>query len=245
MTASVGLSGVVRSEWIKACSLRSTLACYGAIAATLVGVCGAYLTLPKTPDGSGAAAAFTGLLLVELLVGATAVLAASAEYSAHTARSTFAAVPQRPQVLVAKAVVAAGLVAVLLAVASVSAVVAANVVAPAAVGPVTDGLVIRAVAGTAFALCAVVVLGVSAGFLTRSAAGGIGLLFLLLFLPVVVVTAPEVTAFLPGRAVQAVVLTGAPPDAGLLSLWPAVATLAGWSLVGAAVAAAALRRRDV
>jgi len=71
---------------------------------------------------------------------------------------------------------------------------------PDAVGPVTDGLVVRAVAGTAFALCACRGAGVSAGFLTRSAGGGICLLFLLLSLPVVVVTAAEVTAFLPHRA---------------------------------------------
>ena len=243
MTAGV-LAGVVRSEWVKLRSLRSTVGTYLAIAVVLVALHGTFLTLPT---GSGPDAALTALLLVELLVAGVAVLATGGEYSAGTARSTFTAVPRRSLVLAGKLLVHGGTVlALLLAGALVGAAVAA-VAAPEATGSPLDPVVLHAALGALLTLVCVVALGLSAGVLTRSPAAGLGLVFLLLVVPVVVVTAPEVTAFLPGRAAHGLVFPGdlAPAEAKLLPPEAAALVLSGWAAGSVLLAATVLRRRDV
>jgi len=80
--SAVTLNRVVRSEWLKLATLRSTVVSYLAIALAMVLVAAVHLTLPGSQDADAGNAALTGLLLVELLVGITGVLAASGEYSA-------------------------------------------------------------------------------------------------------------------------------------------------------------------
>ncbi|WP_299951525.1 hypothetical protein [uncultured Modestobacter sp.] len=235
-------SGAVRSEWVKLRSLRSTVTAYAAIAAVLAALCGLCLTLP---GGGTEDPVFAALLLAELLVAGVAVLAAAGEFSAGTARSTFTAVPRRTPVLVGKLLAHGGALLAVLAVAAVAGGTAAAIGAPEAAGSPLDPLVLRAVGGTALTLLGVVVLGVSAGLLTRSPAGGLAAVFALVVLPVVVVTAPEVTAYLPGRAAQGLVFTGAPPEAHLLPGAAAAAVLVAWAVVAAMAAATVLRRRDV
>ncbi|MCZ2848833.1 hypothetical protein [Modestobacter sp. VKM Ac-2978] len=241
-TAAGAWSGAVRAEWVKLRSVRSTVASYAAIVAVLAVLGGTWLTLP---DGDGAGAVFTALLLAELLVAATAVLAAAGEFSAATARSTFIAVPRRTLVLTAKLAVHGGAVLVLLVLGAAAGTVLATLTAPEVAGSPLDPLVLRAAAGTALALVCVVALGIAAGMLTRSPAGGVGVTLALLVLPAVVVTAPRVTAFLPGRAVEALVFADRPPAAHLLPPMAAVAVLVGEAVVAVLVAAVVLRRRDV
>ena len=237
------IAGVLRSEWVKLRSLRSTVAGYAVVAAVLVALCATYLTLPG--GGTGVDAAFTALLLTELLVAGVAVLAGAGEYGAGTARSTFTAVPRRTRVLAGKLVVHAGTVLVLLPAAAALGWTLAAVAAPDATGSPLDPLVRHAAGGTVLALGSVAVLGVSVGMLTRSAAGALAVSFLLLLAPVLVVTAPQVTAYLPGRAVQALVLPAGPAEAQLLAPWAAAPVLIGWAAGAALLAGAVLRRRDV
>ena len=235
-------SGAVRSEWVKLRSLRSTLAAYAVLAVVLTALCGLCLTLP---GGTAADPVFSALLLAVLLVSAVTVLAAAGEFSTGTARSTFTAVPRRTPVLGGKVVVhGAALLATLVLAAAVGGVVA-TVAAPEAAGSPLDPVVLRAVGGTALALLGVVVLGVSLGVLTRSPAGGTCLALVLLVLPGVVVTVPEVNAYLPGRAVLAMVFPERPDEAHLLPTGAAVAVLVTWAVVAVALATVALRRRDV
>lgn len=234
-------SGAVRSEWVKLRSLRSTVTAYAGIGLVLAALCGLCLTLP----GGSTDPVFTALLLAEMLVAGVAVLAAAGEFSAGTARSTFTAVPRRTPVLAGKLLAHGGALLAVLAAAAVAGGTAAALGAPEATGSPLDPLVLRAVGGTALTLLAVVVLGVSAGLLTRSPAGGLAAVFALVVLPVVVVTAPEVTAYLPGRAAQALVFTGAPPEAHLLPGPAAAAVLLAWCAVSVGSATAVLHRRDV
>ncbi|MBB3674989.1 hypothetical protein [Modestobacter versicolor] len=240
MTA--GLSGAVRSEWVKLRSLRSTVACYAVIATVLVALYGLYLLLP---EAGGYDSALTALLLAELLVAGTAVLAGAGEHSAGTARTTFTAVPRRARVLLARFVVHTGAVVALLVLAAAVGWSVAAVAAPDAVHGPAHPLVLRAALGTVLALGCVVVLGVAVGMLTRSPAAGLTTTFVLLVVPVVVVTAPEVTAYLPGRALQALVLPPAPPEAHLLPPWAAGLVLVAWAAGSAVLAGVVLRRRDV
>jgi ABC-2 type transport system permease protein len=236
------LTGVVRSEWIKLRSLRSTVTSYAAVGVALVALFATYLTLP---GGTGDNAALTALLLAELLVASTAAIAGAGEYSAGTARATFTAVPRRRLVLTGKLAVHTGTVLVLLVLAAGLGWTLAPVAAPDAAGSPLDPVVVRAALGTVLALASVVVVGVCAGMLTRSPAAGLTATFVLLVVPVIVVTAPQVTAYLPGRAVEALVLAARPAEAHLLGPWAAAAVLVGWAAAAALLAGAALRRRDV
>lgn len=245
MTTGVTFGRVIHSEGVKLLGLRSTVAGYALIWAGMVALCGACLTLPVATDGTGENAALTALLLVELLVGSTCVLAATGEYSARTARSTFTAVPRRLTVLLAKIVLHAGVVVALLLSAAVVARVAAGLVAPASIGGLADPAVLRSVLGSCLSLAMVAGMGVGAGVLTRSAAAGIGVVAVLTVLPAVVVTAPEVTAYLPGRAVMGLVLPDPFPGAALLSPVAAGVVLTAWAVAVATAGGIALRRRDV
>ena len=235
-------SGAVRAEWVKLRSLRSTVAAYAAVAVVLTALCGLCLTLP---DRAAADSAFTALLLAELLVAGVAVLTVAGEFSTGTARSTFTAVPRRTPVLTGKLAVHGATVLTLLVLAAVAGGTLATVAVPEAAGSPLDPAVLRAVGGTALSLACVVAIGVAVGTVTRSPAGGVTLALTLLVLPVLVVTAPQVTAFLPGRAVQALVFAPRPPEAHLLPAGAAAAVLVGWAVLGTVLATVALRRRDV
>jgi hypothetical protein len=241
----VTLARVVRSEWLKLVSLRSTVIAYAAIAGVLVIVAGVMLTLPGADDsGRAGDALLTLLVLVELLVGITGVLASTGEYGAATIRSTLAAVPRRLPVLAAKLLVHGGLVLALFVPAMLVGLLAGEVFAPRDVGPLTDGQVLRGLGGSALVFTATCVLGVAFGMLTRSTPAAIGILFAVMFLPVMVTLAPEVTAFVPGRAAQAIVFSDNPPEAKLLGGAEATVVFVAWAAGAIAAAAAALRRRD-
>lgn len=243
--STVTLARVALSEWIKLTTLRSTVIAYTAIAGALVIVAGVLVTLPGADgDGSTGDALLTLLVLVELLVGITGVLAATGEYSAGTIRSTLAAVPRRLPVLVAKVLVHGGLVLTLLVPATGAGLVAALMLAPHDIGPLTDAEILRGVGGSALVFSATCVLGVAFGMLTRSTPAAIGILFAVMFLPVMVTFAPEVTAFVPGRAAQAIVVSDNPPEAELLGGAAAAAVLVVWAAGAVGAAAVALRRRD-
>ena len=236
---------VIASEAIKLVTLRSLVITHAAIGCVLVIVAGVMLTLPGTDtDGSTGDALLTLLVLVELLVGITGVVAATSEYSAATIRSTLAAVPRRVPVLLAKVAVYGGAILVLFVPATLMGLLAGLVLAPDEIGPVTDAAVLRGLAGSALVFGVTCVLGVGFGMLTRSTPAAIGILSAVMFLPVMVTIAPEMTAFLPGRAAQAVVISDNPPEAKLLGVSAAVAVLVGWALAAVTAAAIALRRRD-
>ena len=240
---TVTLGRVIRSEWIKLTALRSALLSYVSIAFALSLVAGIALTLPGSTDDDCRDALLTLVIFVELLVGITGVVAAAGEYSAGTIRSTLAAVPERRPVLAAKALVHGGLVLGLMAPAVAVALAAGLVLAPEEIGSPADGEALRGIVGSALVFALTCALGVALGTLTRSTPAAIGILFCLMFLPVMVTVVPEVTAFLPGRAAQAVIGEGN-PEAELLGGGVAAATLVAWATGALTAAAAALRRRD-
>jgi len=236
---------VAASEWIKLGTVRSTVLAYAAIAAALTVVAGVVVVLPSTnTDGATGDQLLVLLVLVEMLVGITGVLASTSEYSAGTIRSTLAAVPRRVPVLTAKALVHGSLVLALIVPGTLAGYVAATVFAPEDVGSPTDPTVLQGLGGCALVVTVTCVLGVAIGMLTRSTPASIGVLFCLMFLPVMVTVAPEVTAFVPGRLAQAVVLADNPPEAEFLGPVPAAGLLVVWAAVAWGAAAVLLRRRD-
>lgn len=253
----VTIPRIVRSEWIKFRTLRSswyTLA--AAVAAMIVtGLVIGYTT--STSDWSTLEADLTapsaplqGYFLAQLLIGVLGVLFVTGEYGTGMIRSTFAAVPRRLPVLGAKTAVFAALALVSMTAASFAAFFGAQLF----LGPdghaasLSDPGVLRSVAGVGVYLTLVALLGGALGWIIRSTAGAIGaLVALLLVVPSLVPLLPgslgtTISQYLPSTAGEAFFASVRTED--MLAPWTGLGVLALW-VTGALVAAAiVLRRRD-
>ncbi len=260
---------VLRSEWIKVRSLRSTTITLGLSAVAMIGIgllASAIASGDVTPRGGGPGGGGGGRLaaadptsislggadLVQIIVAVLGVLVITSEYSSGMIRATFAAVPRRLPVLWAKLVVTAvvtlvvGEVAAVVAFLGGQAVLSAGGHHTAALG---DPGVLRAVLGTGVTLALVAALGVAFGALLRSTAGAISsLLGVLLLLPgLAALLLPsswqnDVIKVLPSAARAA--FTSVTPAADQLSPWIGLAVLAGWVAVFVVGAAVRMVRTD-
>jgi ABC-2 type transport system permease protein len=155
----VRFSGILRSEWIKLRSLRSTVWSSAALILLSIGLA---VLMAATLNSMGSeplpndaqvvqVSSFPVALgqLIVAVLGVLGVLVISGEYSTGMIRSTFSAVPRRLPVLWAKGAVlfvstfVAGLVATTSAYLVGSPILAANDIA----APITDPDVLRAVPG--------------------------------------------------------------------------------------------------
>ena len=254
--------GVLRSEWVKLLSVRSsttTLAAAGAVMVVVglifAGILGGVLSSGEGPDDltDPTAAALSGTLLAQLIIGVLGVLAITSEYATGLIRTTLTVVPNRLSVLGAKAaVVTAATFPVMLASSLVAflagqALIGSGDVATASLG---DAGVLRAVIGTAGYLTGIALLGLAAGTLLRSTAAAISTLvaavFLLPGLGAVLLPASwrdNVLPYLPSNAGTA--FTSVTPSSELLSPGAGLAVFLAWVLVPLALAAVALHRRGV
>ncbi len=252
---------VLRSEWTKLWSLRSTrwslLAAVVAMIALGVGISSVQMSRWSSfssHDRSIYDSIDTGVggyHLAQLAIGILGVLVISGEYSTGMIRSSFMAVPRRLPVLAAKLGVYAAVTFVLMLVATfisffaVQAIVAGHHVDHA----LGDPHALRAIVGTALFLTVLGALGVGLGALLRNTAGGIaafvGLLFVL----------PGVTALLPASTADAIgpylplnagftVTTSTFENAHHLSPWGGFAVFCGYTALVILAAAVQLARRD-
>jgi len=249
---------VVRSEWVKLWSLRSTiLTLLAAVTAMVVIGCLAAWAFNSNWDDLDPAEragfnpidpALVGVNLAQLAVGVLGVLLITGEYATGMIRATLSAVPTRLPVLWAKAGLYAAVVFVLMTVTSLAAFLAAQPF----LGERGAGLGVaelpRALFGTAGYLTAIAVLAVSLGFLLRSTAGGIATLFgLLLVAPTLGLLLPSswrdtLLPYLPNYAGSAV--TTVRPQDDLLSAQSGALVLLAWAAIPLIAAALQLRRRD-
>jgi len=110
-----GPAGALRAEWTKFRSVRSTtwslLATVvltlgiGILATSVEAARWNQLSLVDRLTFDPVRLSLTGLLFSQLSIGVLGVLVVSAEYGTGTIRATLAAIPNRPMVLAAKAVV--------------------------------------------------------------------------------------------------------------------------------------------
>jgi hypothetical protein len=252
---------VVRSEWTKLRSLRSTrvalaAAVFVAIAAPLIA--SAFINSNWTTLSAQDRASFNpldtsliGILFAQLAIGALGVLTITGEYTTGMIRSTFSAVPRRLPVLWAKAGVF-GVVALVLAVPSAliaffgsQAILSGQNIS---IGFGHAG-VARAVIGAGLYLTLVGLFGLALGAIVRNSAGGISALAGVLFvLPPLLSVLPSswdnaISPYLPSNAGQAVMTIT--PDSNTLGPWVGLALFAAYTAAAIAVAAVLLRRRDV
>lgn len=257
-TANAGVTSrrVVRSEWIKFRSLRSTRYALAAVALAIIGL-GVFMAIGevvaddvsrKGPvDALGGS--LSGVGFAELLASALGVLLVTGEYSSGSIRLTFTAVPRRLTVLVAKAVVAAltvfttAMVSTLLAFTVAQRLLARDDITLSWTAPGVP----RALIGAALYLAVVSVMGVGFGWLLRSTAGALMALFAVFYLlPIIEILLPASTGdrigpYLPSNAGSAVMRLAPGP---LLEPWTGFAVFVGYALLTLAGAALVLRRRD-
>jgi len=146
---------------------------------------------PNPQDVDGVRQSLTGVSVGVMVIVAVAVLFITSEYRRGMIRTTFAASPRRGRVLAAKAIVVGatsfvvGLVASFASVLLALPILRANGLAPPAfqVPSLSDGPVLRAIAGTAAVLALFAVLGLAAGAILRRSPGAIIVVVVPLLIP--------------------------------------------------------------
>jgi hypothetical protein len=169
---------VIKSEWIKLRSLRSTVITLSAAALILVllglvfaAVQSGQITRPDGGPGADVgldptAISLSGVMLAQLIVGTLGVMVTAGEYTTGMIRSSLAAVPRRLPVLWAKAIVLAAVTFVLMLVAAFVAFFVGQAVlsaGDAASASLSDTGVLRAIIGAAVQLTGVGLLGLALG----------------------------------------------------------------------------------
>jgi ABC-2 type transport system permease protein len=249
---------VVRAEWVKLLSLRSS---WIALAAAVVAVIGigtlvcyvtathwSHLRPQEAANFDAVGRSLGGVELAQLVIGVLGALVVTGEYATGMIRSSVMAVPRRLPVLAAKAVVFASVTFVLMLVSAFVAFLAGQ----AALGSHGTTLgaphAVRAVVGVALYLTVVALFAVGLGFLLRNTAGAIATLFgLLLVLPglgrlLPDTWQPHVLPYLPSNAGGSVFAVQ--PEAGMLGVWTGFAVFCAWAAAALVLGALVLKRRD-
>jgi ABC-2 type transport system permease protein len=251
---------VLRSEWTKLWSLRSTRwsLLFAVISMAGLGVLIAAVSMGRWSQFSPHERAtfdaidrsLGGYHLAQLAIGVLGVLVISGEYSTGMIRSSLMAVPRRLPVLWAKIAVFATVTFVLMLVSALIAFFGAQAILTEHHVNVTLGHphALRTLVGTVLFMTVTGILCVALGTIIRSTAGAIatyaGLLFVL---PGIVDILPSelgnsISPYLPSSAGGAI--ASATRDAHTLSPWGGFALYCGYTLVLLGIAAYLLVRRD-
>lgn len=270
----LGFGRLVRSEWIKFRSIRSTFWCYAIIVALTIGLAaliGLNAPVFGLPDGAEVTQEIANRQIVTLStssVGFTVLVAAvlgvliiTGEYGTGQIRSTFTAAPGRVGAILAKAVVLAVATFLVSAVATWIGVVLVSVFqADKGVhADLADPAVVMPILGASVFVTLIALLAFGIGLLVRSSAGGIAIaLGMLLVLPIVVQLVAslvdqqwllDVSRFLPDQAggqLYAYEASGQQQTEGVvLDGWAGFGVLAAWVVAVGALALAAVKKRDV
>lgn len=255
-TSSVRLHRVIRGEWIKFWSVRSsamTLLAAGVVTIVFGMIFSAVVDSDAAPGPAAGLTnpvdvALAGIGLTEMIIGVLGVMVVAGEYSTGLIRTTFAAVGKRGRVIRAKVAVTAGSVLAMGAVATSAALALGQAVyaGDEATVPLTDS--IDVILGTTLYLTGIAVIGIALGFILRSTAAGIGTLVGGVFIgPNLLNLLPDSVTdiflrFLPSEAGSAMMSQVNDPD--VLSSGAAYAVFAAWVLGLLAAAGFLVHRRD-
>jgi ABC-type transport system involved in multi-copper enzyme maturation permease subunit len=252
---------VVRSEWMKFRSLRSTLYTLLAAVVLTIGIGALFSAVTASQYHTFSAAdkaafspvstSLTGISFAVVAFGVLGVLLMSGEYSTGMIRSSLTAVPRRLPVLWAKLAVFAGAIfSVSLVTSFISffvgqALLSSHHLSVAITAP--DAL--RSVIGAALYVTVAGMIGVALGTLFRNTAAGISTFAAAFFvIPPLTGLLPasisaHVSQYLPSNAGE-VLWGGTNGVANPLSPWTGFAVLCGYAVILIAGAAWRLRRAD-
>ena len=263
---------VLRSEWIKVTTLRSTIILLSITVVVMIGLAALYAWSTAVaagfqdeagamgPEGIGADmqqmaydAPSSGVIFGQLLIASLAVVLIASEYTTGMIRSTMVAVPTRIPALLAKTLVTA----VVAFVVGVAAAFASYFIAQPLLAPenLEFGLdapgVLASIINTGTFLALVAIMGVAIGALLRSTAGGVVTIIGLLFVLGIIVSLfsgladwiPDAARFLPDSAGARLVSTQT--GEGQLTQLQGGLVMAAWAAGLLAAAALVVKKRDV
>jgi hypothetical protein len=261
MTATtIGFGNVLRSEWTKLRSVRSTYwtavaAALGTIAVGII-IClqtrENIITGKDSADGLDATlTSINGLYLAQIAIGTLGVLVISSEYGTGMIRATMAAVPQRRAVLAAKALVFAASAFLLGEIVSFAAFwIGQSLLASAhASASLSTPGALRALLGGGLYLTAVGLLGFGLGALIRHTAGALSAFFGVLFASTALVDLlptnwrNHVIDYMPANSGSQILTTR--PTASALGPWSGLGVLCLYVLASIVAATVLVTRRDV
>jgi ABC-2 type transport system permease protein len=256
-------AGVMRGEWIKLLSLRSTWWALASTAAviTLVALAAAAslnamaedpALVPGIEQMHGAEVISSGFHFGMLTIAVLGALLITGEYATGSIRSTFAAVPTRIPVLAAKALT---LVVLTAAVTLVSVTLSYFLTMPQLsqydlVPALDDPGTWRVFGGTLYSLISAALFSLGIGTLLRSTAASLTAALTVLLLPGILSFIrldwiETIVSYLPLPASSALLTTGAVETQGAyLSTQASLIVMAAYAVVPIAAAAVTLHRRD-
>jgi ABC-2 type transport system permease protein len=250
------LAAVLRAEWLKLRTVRSTwwtvVATFALGAGLTILMCWGNADWLASPDADESPGSFItwGMMIAQICAVVLGALVVTTEYGTGMIRTTFAAVPSRGRVLLAKSVV---LVSLLFVVGTVTALVGYAggnwFLDREGIGMALEGDVLRAMYGSGLYLAGIGLFTVAVGFLLRHTAGTISIvLALMLILGNMVNLVPGafgewLTKLMPGNAGSAI-STPVSFNPDLLEPWTGFAVFALETAVLLAAAYVVVRRRD-
>ena len=254
---------IVRSEWIKLYTVRSTywtllVAGVGMVAFGAV-LCAAYarhyggLTAPARRAFDPAAYSLSGFFLAQLAIGVLGVVIITSEYATGSIRSTFAAAPQRSTVLAAKAAIFTATAAATGIISSFAAFYAGQAIlsGKGIQARINDPDALRSVLGAGLYLAVLGLLALGLGTLIRRTAGAVvAVIGMVIILPVLVQGLSSswqdaITRYLPSAAGQTIIGdTKFTPTVPLLAPWLGFALLCAYAAAVLIAAGIVLNRRD-
>jgi len=254
------LSGLIRSEWTKLRTVRSTMWTLGltiligvvisVISATATRAHWSTMTPADRVSFDPAGKSLIGVFFGQFTIGVLGVLAMSAEYGTGTIHATLSAAPGRLRVLAAKTIVFGAIALVISEITSfVSFFLAqALLTAPATHATLASPGALRAVAGSGLYLCVIGLLALGIATLIRHTAGSISAFTgLLLVIPLIVSAFPtwldnDLSRFMPLR-IGAAMISG-PPLANTFTPWTGLLVLFIYAAVVLIVSGIVLVKRD-
>ncbi len=254
-------SGLVRAEWTKMRTVRSTVWTLLAMAVITLGIAAlAASTIASRWNTFSVVRRLTfdptsmslrGLLFSQLIIGVLGVLVMSAEYGTGTIRATLAAEPRRARVLIAKSAVFFVLAAVVGEVLAFGGFLIGQslLTSPVPHATLTQPGVLRAVTGGGLVIAVLGLFALGLATIIRHSAGAItAYVGVLLVVPIILQTLPSsfsqpILKFMPFTISNAMTSV-ASQGSSAFSPWVGFAILVGYAIVSLAIGGWLLAKRD-
>jgi ABC-2 type transport system permease protein len=252
---------LVRSEWTKIRTVRSTMWTIGVTIVLGIGI-GALVTaltrahwssmsLPSRQGFDPTANSLIGLLFAQFSVGVLGVLVMSAEYTTGTIRATFSAAPNRTRVFTAKIVVFGVLAFVVAELTSFIAFFLGQFLlsAPATHATLSSPGALRAVFGGGLFVCLLGLIALGLGTIIRHTAGAISaFVAILLVVPIIIHVLPQqisndLQKFMPDQIASAIVTTNGTVSQAF-SPWVGMLVMVIYAVVLLVIGTSMLESRD-
>jgi ABC-2 type transport system permease protein len=260
MSSEMSLGSIIRSEWIKFRTVRSSIMGVvvtfvltlglGALVTSLVRAHWSTTSNLDKVTFDPVQTSLIGFVFAQFAVGVIGTLFITSEYTSGSIRTTLASVPNRLELIAAKFIVLIASVFVVGEVAAFATFFMGQAIFSGVVptASLSNGNVLRAVVLAGVALTLLAALGFTLGLFLRQSAASISVFVsLLLIVPLILIALPQswrndITRFLPGELNHA--MTSASPVSNDFSAWSAVLVFLIYIIVLLVASTTLFQRRD-